>query len=53
MPNKTHIMSFINDKKCPLLDYIKSGVKTVEGRKNSPQYQQIKVWGFYHIQSQK
>lgn len=43
MSRKIHIMSFFNDKKCPLLDYIKSGIKTVEGRKNSPQYQQIKV----------
>jgi len=46
MSRKTHIMSFINDKKCPLLDYIKKGIKTVEGRKNSPQYQQIKVGDF-------
>ncbi len=40
---KVHHMSFINTKECPLLDYIKNGVKTVEGRKNSSKYQNIRV----------
>ena len=38
----THIIPFINNTSCPLLDYIKSGTKTVEGRKNSPTYHNIK-----------
>lgn len=39
---KIHTLPFINFKWCPLLDYIKDGIKTVEGRIYSPQYQQIK-----------
>jgi len=37
-----HNIPFINLPSCPLLDYIKSGTKTVEGRKNSPTYHNIK-----------
>lgn len=38
----THTLRFINDKDCPLLDYIRDGLKTVEGRKYSERYRSIK-----------
>lgn len=37
-----HNIPFINLPSCPLLDYIKNGTKTVEGRKNSSTYHNIK-----------
>lgn len=38
-----HILSFFDPLDCPLYDHIKFGEKTVEGRKYSPRYQNIKV----------
>jgi ASC-1-like (ASCH) protein len=38
-----HMFSFRGPDGCPLYEMIKSGKKTVEGRKNSPSYQKIKV----------
>ena len=38
----THHLSILNPKVCPTFTYIKQGIKKVEGRKNSPQYQQYK-----------
>lgn len=37
----THKLSFYDPKNCPLYQYIIDGIKTVEGRKNSEQYQKI------------
>nr|QBK91002.1 MAG: ASC-1 like domain protein [Pithovirus LCPAC201] len=37
-----HHISIQNPKECPTFDYIKQGLKTVEGRKNSQKYQKIK-----------
>ena len=41
LPN-LHTISFVNNKECPLLDYIKSNIKTVEGRKYSSRYHNIR-----------
>lgn len=38
----THYLSILNPKECPTYDYIKKGIKTVEGRKNSEKYQKYK-----------
>lgn len=38
---KHHYMSFINNPNCPLLDYIKTGKKTVEGRLHTGNYLNI------------
>ena len=38
----THYLSILNPKECPTFDFIKSGIKTVEGRKNSEKYQKYK-----------
>ena len=40
---KKHILPIKNHKKCPTFDYIKDGIKTVEGRKNSLKYQKYNV----------
>ena len=40
---KKHILSIQNPEKCPTFDYIKDGIKTVEGRKNSLKYQKYNV----------
>lgn len=40
---KTYIIPFTNYPNCRLLEYIRQGIKQVEGRKNSPLYQDIKV----------
>lgn len=37
-----HKISFYDPQGCPLTEYIIRGIKTVEGRKNSPQYHNIK-----------
>nr|QBK91303.1 MAG: ASC-1 like domain protein [Pithovirus LCPAC202] len=39
----TYRISIQNPKECPTFDYIKQGIKTVEGRKNSEKYQKIKI----------
>ena len=36
-----YLLTFYDPPGCPLFEYIKNGVKTVEGRKNSPKNQQI------------
>lgn len=38
-----HRFSLRDPPNCPLYDLIKNRIKTVEGRKNSPAYQKIKV----------
>ena len=38
----THYLSILNPDECPTFDYIKKGIKTVEGRKNSEKYQKYK-----------
>jgi len=48
---QTYVFSFINDKKCPLLYYIKNGIKTVEGRKYSVTYQNIKVGDYIYFRA--
>lgn len=40
--SKIHRISIQNLKECPTFDYIKQGIKTVEGRKNNEKYQKIK-----------
>lgn len=40
---KTHLLSFHDPNGCPLYEQILNRKKTVEGRKNSPFYQKIKV----------
>jgi len=40
---RIHRISIQNPKECPTFDYIKQGIKTVEGRKNSEKYQKIKI----------
>ena len=40
---KTHTLSMKNPEECPVFDYTKDGIKTVEGRKNSLKYQQYNV----------
>ena len=37
-----HYLSILNPKECPCYTYIKDGIKTVEGRKNSVKYQAYK-----------
>ena len=37
-----HNISILNPTVCPTFDYIKKGIKTVEGRKNSKKYQGYK-----------
>jgi ASC-1-like (ASCH) protein len=39
---RTHNLTIQNPKICPTFDFIMSGIKTVEGRKNSPKYQEYK-----------
>jgi ASC-1-like (ASCH) protein len=36
-----HRLPFSDPDGCPLFQYIKEGIKTVEGRKNSPKYHDI------------
>lgn len=38
----THLLPILNPPECPTFDLIRSGVKTVEGRKNSEKYQKYK-----------
>lgn len=38
----THYLSILNPKECPTYTFIKEGIKTVEGRKNSEKYQAYK-----------
>jgi ASC-1-like (ASCH) protein len=38
----THVFSFYDPPNCPLYQSIINGTKTVEGRKNSPQYQHVR-----------
>lgn len=38
----THILFIQNPPDCPTFDYIKSGIKTVEGRQNTSNYQKYK-----------
>ena len=40
---KIHLLSIRNPEQCPTFDLIKSGKKTVEGRKNNEKYQEYKV----------
>ena len=40
---KIHHLSILNPKICPCFTYIKNGIKTVEGRKNSLKYQAYKL----------
>ena len=40
---KIHLLSIRNPVQCPTFDLIKSGKKTVEGRKNNEKYQEYKV----------
>ena len=46
---KTHNLIIQNPKKCPTFDLISSGVKTVEGRKNSLKYQKYKPGDFLNF----
>lgn len=39
----THYLSILNPEECPTFDYIKNGIKTVEGRKNSKKYQKYSI----------
>ena len=39
---KIHNLTILNQEDCPTFDLIASGIKTVEGRKNSPKYQEYK-----------
>lgn len=50
---RNHYISFKDPPECPLYDYIKKGKKTVEGRKNSEQYQKMKVGDYLHIIDEK
>jgi len=50
---KTHILHIQNPKECPTFDYIKSGVKTVEGRKNSPTYQEYNEGDYLNFVCEK
>ena len=38
----THELTIQNPKECPTFTYLKKGIKTVEGRKNSEKYQKYK-----------
>lgn len=40
---KIHLLTIRNPEECPTFDLIKSGEKTVEGRKNNEKYQEYKV----------
>ena len=41
--SKTHLLTIRNPVECPTFDLIKSGKKTVEGRKNNEKYQEYRV----------
>ena len=40
---KIHLLTIRNPEECPTFDLIKSGKKTVEGRKNNEKYQEYRV----------
>ena len=46
---KTHNLTIQNPKECPTFDLISSGIKTVEGRKNSPKYQEYNPGDFLNF----
>ena len=46
---KTHNLTIQNPKECPTFDLIASGIKTVEGRKNSLKYQEYKPGDFLNF----
>jgi len=39
----TYSLDVVDTPQCPLMEYIKNGIKTVEGRRYVPKYQQIKA----------
>ena len=48
--SKLHYINISNPKECPVFDYIISGDKMVEGRKNSPTYHDLKIGDFIVFQ---
>ena len=50
---KIHLLTIRNPKECPTFDLIKSGKKTVEGRKNNEKYQEYKVGDYINFYCDK
>ena len=50
---KIHLLTIRNPEECPTFDLIKSGKKTVEGRKNNEKYQEYKVGDYINFYCDK